>query len=273
LTEAPLAVIWEITRAALHCNVSLDQFDLLYESNDKWHSQSGLRDTISTHVLFHGKSLPQPSDSAAWKTALGDFQTKVKTVALSAELVYNQDSNGSLYSLRLQPLKLELGHRLARRFGADRFLEINIPSPSVSSDDEPKIFKEDEGSLKKIVDWLTKSRHYFLGRCWKPFYVRNVKGKKIAGSNKNIFAVRIYLFACNGDNFRNPKAPDDIPLLQEALDIGSRTKLKLSGLLRWAISIDNERNSEQPVTKLFSRLALSEFLYHYSDGTLLITLR
>ncbi|KAL7792428.1 RNA dependent RNA polymerase domain-containing protein [Trichoderma ceciliae] len=257
LTEAPLVVIWEITRAALHCNVSLDQFDLLYESNDKWHNQNTFRDAISRHTLFQGKGLPQSSDSVAWQTALGDFQTKVKTVTLSAELVYNQDSRGPLYSLRLHPLKLELGHRLARRFGADRFLEITIPSPSVSTDDDPNILKEDKDGLKKIVDWLTKSCHYFLGRSWKPFFVRNVKGKRISGTNKSTSVERIYLFACDGNNFRNPIAPDDIPPPEEALKVRTRTKLKLSGLLRWAIGIDNKRNSEQPVTKLFSRLALS----------------
>ncbi|RFU75765.1 hypothetical protein TARUN_6524 [Trichoderma arundinaceum] len=258
LTEAPLAVIWEITRAALHCNVSLDQFDLLYEASDSWHNQNSLRDSVSRHPLFHGKSLPQSSDSGAWQTALGDFQTKVRTVTLSAELVYNQESTGPLYSLRLHPLKLELGHRLARRFGADRFLEITIPSPSMPADDEPDLLKEDRGgSLKRIVDWLTKSRHYFLGRSWKPFFVRSVKGKKASGTNKSTALDRIYLFACDGNNFRNPIAPDDVPPLEEAFEIRTRTKMRLSGLLRWAIGIDNERNSEQPVTKLFSRLALS----------------
>lgn len=261
LTQAPLAVIWEITRAALHCSVSLDQFDILYEPNDDWHDQNNLRDTISKHRLFRGESLPQPSDSVAWQTALGDFQTKVKTVTLSAELVYNQDSSGPLYSLRLHPLKLELGHRLARRFGADRFLEITIPSPSTSTDEEPSIIKEDPKSLEKIVGWLTKSRHYFLGRSWKPFYVRSVKGKKISGTNRSTAVQRVYLFACDGNNFRNSITPDGIPPLEEALETRCRTKLKLSGLLRWAVGIDNERNSEQPVTKLFSRLALSKLLH------------
>lgn len=249
LTEAPLAVMWEITRAALHCNVSLDQFDLLYEpkSNDIWHNQRNLRDTISKHPLFHGKSLPQPSDSGAWQTALGDFQTNAKTVTLSAELAYNQDPSRSLYSLRLHPLKLELGHRLARRFGADRFLEITIPSPSASSDDKPKILDEDKESLKKIVDWLTRSCHYFLGRSWRPFFVRTVKGKKTSGANKGAPLERLYFFACDGDDFR----------LQKTLGIKNRRKMKLSDLLRWVINIDNESNSEQPVTKLFSRLALS----------------
>ncbi|KAK4083650.1 uncharacterized protein Triagg1_1312 [Trichoderma aggressivum f. europaeum] len=256
LTHAPLAVIWEVTRAALYCKVSLDQFDLLYEPNDSWHDQSSLRDAISNHHLFRGKSLPPSGDPVAWHTALGDFQTKVKTVTLSADLVYNQDSTGPLYSLRLHPLKLELGHRLARRFGADRFLEITIPSPSASTDEDPTVLKEDPRSLEKIVDWLTKPEHYFLGRTWKPFFVRNVKGKKISGTNRNTSVERVYFFACDANNFR-PSAPDGISPLAEALETKARTKMKLSGLLKWAVDIDNERNSEQPVTKLFSRLALS----------------
>ncbi|KAH0490704.1 hypothetical protein TgHK011_002161 [Trichoderma gracile] len=228
LTQAPLAVLWEITRAALHCKVSLEQFDLF---------------------------LPPASDSAAWKTAMTDFQTKVKTATLTAELVYNQDG-GPLYSLRLHPLRLELGHRLARRFGADRFLEILIPSPSSSSDEDPKVLKEAK-SLEKIVEWLTKSRHYFLGRSWKPFYVRGVKGKKISATTRSTPQDRVYLFACDGNNFRSPSLADGIPPLEEALETKRRTKMKLSGLLKWAVGIDNERNSQQPITKLFSRLALS----------------
>ncbi|KAL6867037.1 RNA dependent RNA polymerase domain-containing protein [Trichoderma novae-zelandiae] len=255
LTQAPLAVIWEITRAALHCKVPLDQFDLLYEPSGSWHDQNSLRETISRHPLFHGKSLPPASDSVAWKTALGDFQTKVKAATLSAELVYNQDG-GPLYSLRLQPLGLEAGHRLARRFGADRFLEILIPSPSSSSDEDPKVLK-DAKSIEKIVDWLTKSRHYFLGRSWKPFYVRSVKGKRISGTTRTTQQDRVYLFACDGNNFRSPSVADGIPPLEEALETRSRTKMKLSGLLRWAVGIDDERNAQQPFTKLFSRLALS----------------
>ncbi|KAL6884940.1 RNA dependent RNA polymerase domain-containing protein [Trichoderma longibrachiatum] len=255
LTQAPLAVIWEITRAALHCKVSLEQFDLLYEPNDSWHDQTKLRDIISRHSLFHGKSLPPASDSVAWKTALADFQTKIKTVTLTAEFVYNQDG-GPLYSLRLHPLRLELGHRLARRFGADRFLEILIPSPSSSSDEDPKVLKEAK-SLEKIVEWLTKSRHYLLGRTWKPFYVRGVKGKKISSTTRSAPQDRVYLFACDANNFRTPSIADGIPPLEEALETKRRTKMKLSGLLKWAVGVDNERNCQQPITKLFSRLALS----------------
>lgn len=230
----------------------------MYQASDKWHDQHNLRDTISKHPLFQGKSLPPPSDSAAWETALGKFQTKAKTIVLSAELVYNQDLTGPLYNLRLNPLKLELGHRLARRFGADRFLEITFPPPSASTDGKPKIIDDDKDSIKKIVDWLIRSCHYFLGRRWRPYFVCSMKGKKGLGPSKGPPPERLHLFAYDGDFFRPPNTPDGIPLLQEAHEINNRKKMTISDLLRWAVSIDNKRNAEQPVTKLFSRLALSE---------------
>lgn len=86
-----------------------------------------------------------------------------------------------------------------------------------------------------------------------------MKGKKGSGANKGPPPERLYLFAYDGDYFRIPNTPDGIPLLQEAHEINNRKKMKISDLLRWAISIDNGRNGEQPVTKLFSRIALSEF--------------
>jgi hypothetical protein len=197
------------------------------------------------------------------------FQTKMKSVALSAELVYSEDPTGPLYNLRLNPLKLGLGHRLERRFGADRFLEITFPPPSASidgkpnildddKDGKPNILDDDKDSLKKIVGWLIRSCHYFLGRSWRPYFVRTMRGKKGLGASKGPPLEKIYFFACDGDIFRPPNTPDGIPLLQEALEINNRRKMKISDLLRWAISIDNERNTKQPVAKLFSRLALSE---------------
>lgn len=182
----------------------------------------------------------------------------MKTIVLSAELVYNQDETGPLYILRLNPLKLDVGHRLARRFGADRFLEIIFPPPSASTDGKPKIIDDDKDSLKKIVDWLIRSCHYFLGRFWRPYFVRPVKPNKGSVTSKGPPSARLYLFAYDGDFFRPPNTADGIPLLQEAHEIDNRKKMKLSDLLRWAVNIDDIRNREQPITKLFSRLTLSE---------------
>ncbi|KAK5989817.1 RNA-dependent RNA polymerase 1-like protein [Cladobotryum mycophilum] len=254
LNEAPLAVIWEVTRAALHCRVTLDEFDLKYAPNDQWHDQPKLRGMVLTHPLFLGKGLPASNDSATWKIALNEFQTKVKSVTLCAELTFNEKAAGPLYNLRLHPLKLELSHRLARRFGADRFLELLIPSPS-SVKDYPAIAKDFD--LDKVVRWLTDKPHYFLGRFWIPFYVRSVKGKKTNGKKPTAFQERIYFFACNGNNFRIPRTRGSFPPQEEALTPLKRTTMKLSSLLEWAVNIKNAKNSAQPVTKLFSRLALS----------------
>lgn len=70
-----------------------------------------------------------------------------------------------------------------------------------------------------------------------------------------LYQRRVYFFATNGNNFRMPYTRGSIPPPEEALTPNTRTQLKLSGLLEWAIRL--QHNAKQPVSKLFSRLALS----------------
>ncbi|KAL6354080.1 hypothetical protein LRP88_12413 [Fusarium phalaenopsidis] len=257
LNHAPLIILWELTRAALHCQVDLSQWDIDYKPNDTWHDQSKFRGQILlSHRLFVGQGLPPACERAAWDAALGTFAAQDKTVALLAELAYNTEDSGPLYRLKLQTPRLELGHRLARRFGADRFMEILMPSPT--SRDAPDVIKQDEGGPNKVIRWLTDSSHYFVGRSWVPFFIRDakktVKDPKPPHKNMTIMQERVYFFATDGINFRLPD--HQYPPQEEAISPGNRTKMRRCDLLNWAIGV--ERNCRQPVPKLFSRLALSD---------------
>lgn len=133
-----------------------------------------------------------------------------------------------------------------------------MPSPT-SSKDQPAAAKDDKNYADKFIRWLTGKPHYFLGRFWVPYFIR--KFKKTIQSNegpKHLYQERVYLFASDGNHFRMPYTRGGIPPPEEALTPGIRTKLKLSGLLDWAIAIRHELNAAQPVTKLFSRIALSK---------------
>ncbi|KAF4974034.1 hypothetical protein FZEAL_9027 [Fusarium zealandicum] len=255
LNQAPIIILWELTRAAIHCQVDLAQWDLEYKPTDAWHKQSKFRGQILNHRLFVGQGLPPACDTAAWEAALGSFASQDKTVALLAEFVYGTDESDPLYRLKLHSPRLELGHRLGRRFGADRFMEIIMPSPT--SRDAPDIIKQDEQGPGKIIKWLTDSIHYFVGRSWVPFFTRGAK-KTIKDSQPphktiTIMQERVYFFATDGINFGLPQ--DLFPSLEEAKSPAMRTKMRRSDLLNWAIGV--ERNASQPVPKLFSRLALS----------------
>ncbi|CAG1974943.1 unnamed protein product [Fusarium graminearum] len=255
LNQAPLIILWELTRAALHCRVDLSGWDLEYKADQTWHDQTSFRALIFRHRLFIGAGLPPPCDRVVWNAAFESFALHDKNVTLAAEFVINTEDSGPLYKLKLQPPRLELGHRLARRFGADRFMEIIIPSPT--SRDAPEIIRSDEQGADKVIGWLNDNLHYFLGRSWSPFYNRaaskSVKDPRPPHKSITIMQERVYFFAIDGNNFRPPE--NRFPALEEATSLEYRTKMRRSDLLKWAIDV--EANAFQPVPKLFSRLALS----------------
>ena len=224
---------------------------------DAWLDQTKFRGQLSGHPLFLGKGLPYACDTAAWKAAIDTFHTQDKAVTLSAELSFSTQETGPLFDFKLHPPKLEFGHRLSRRFGADRFIEVLMPSPS--SRDVPTIVKYDDQGLSKIVAWLTEKPHYILGRNWSAFFVRSakkvVKDPQAPQKQRNVYLERIHLFAVDGISFCNPVSPGFIPPPEEASQLTTRTKMRRCDLLDWALAV--EKNAEQPVTKLFSRLALS----------------
>lgn len=196
--------------------------------------------------------MPQLSSHDAWDLALKGFQSTTYAVMLSAELVLNRSSTGPLFSLKLHPLRLEQSHRLSRRFGADRFLEILMPYPDhVQKAAKPK---NDNVSTDAIISWLTE-KHYFLGRRWAAFCCRPATRRK--GARKDAPAVpqaRVFFFASDGDSFEG--CPDgSLPPIAQANTPGIRTKMPVHKLMDWAIGGLSTTNQQVP--KLFSRITLS----------------
>jgi hypothetical protein len=247
-------------RAALHCGVDLDKFNLPY--SEAWFDQDSLRNSLRGYQPFHGKSLPEPSKTAAWEASLSTdsaFQARGLAVSLNADVRFAPDSpKGSpLFAVSLQPLKLERSHRLGRRFGPDRFLEVKFPSLALK--DVPAIVKNDKDGINKIIRWLCYGKHDFLGRQWAPFYTRDcdlkvheVNAPGLKTEVKKIRAERICFFAEDGNGF-NPT--DQIPAKADASRIEARTRTTLPLLLDWAIQV--KTNMRQPALKLYSRIALS----------------
>lgn len=152
-------------RVALHCGVDIEDLDLTYD--ESWTDQTRLRAILVNHPLLRGKGLPEKTSANTWKAGLQNFVNGGQYVVLSASLKMNDSSsNGPFFKVVLNPLKFELPHRLDRRFGSDRFLEISIPSSRSLSDSD------------YLVEWLVKNPHFFLGRKWAPFFIRKADPKK-----------------------------------------------------------------------------------------------
>lgn len=239
LQTAPFPVAWEATRIAESCGVDLNKItNIAY--HDSWRNQQELRDTLSRHKAFQGKTLPVQSSDTAWAASLE--QSKVmpfdQQVVYSTSLDFNSKSNP--LGLTIQPLKLEQSHRLGRRFGSDRFLELLVPSPDTSN--LPAFIKDTNALFfEGLVEWL-KVGHTFCGRGWKAFYTRSggsrkpVKDLQFGPDPRPVFKERIYFFAEEG--------------------VGNFPGISMPDMVDWALELKNNRS--QPVLKLFQRIALGE---------------
>lgn len=202
------------------------------------------------------KQLPHRSETAAWDAACKDFRHLSKMVVLSASLVLSNLRDGPLFSFQLQPLKLDMSHRLGRRFGHDRFFEMKLPTLVGSKFAKQMPEMEGTGS-RLVISWLVREAHEFLGRQWRPFYVKDGRVKR---KNTSILekmqsdpslSHRMYFYAENGidfidENVIHPK--DSSP--------EKRCKMSVSDLITWLIH--PEENKMQPYLKLFSRISLGK---------------
>ncbi|KAI2778960.1 RNA dependent RNA polymerase-domain-containing protein [Daldinia loculata] len=250
--RAPFVVRWEVLRIALHCDVQVQ--DLRIEYDPSWTDQRTLWARLQALPIFRGKSFPEKSRPEAWTAALNDkFGTRDQVVVLTASLTANTSKNGPSFLLKLNPLKLDLPHRLSRRFGSDRFLELVIPS--LGSQD---IKNFGESAIESIQQWLVNGSHVLLGRVWASFYLKSALPKKITNENalgpqsKTIHQERIYLFAEDGNDFRRLGTEERCSPKGEP--VGMHSKMRRGDLIEWLLQTPN--NQTQPVLKLFSRIAL-----------------
>ena len=209
------------------------------QQQQNWHLQSRFRAQFANTM-----DLPLPSDKDAWKAALTDCSKNDSSVIFSGQLSLKHKGS-NVYNFTMFPLKMERSHRLQRRFGADRFMEITVSRTDMQ---EPEQFAK----------WIVGSIHYFLGRHWIPFFVKDATERRANASSSDDQKtrvdqkVRLYFFAAFGNEFRG----------SGEVAYESRNKFKpqpnitSSEFLRWALDVDD--NSQQTVCKLFSRISLSE---------------
>ncbi|KAI0480162.1 RNA dependent RNA polymerase-domain-containing protein [Xylariaceae sp. FL0804] len=257
LDKAPLAVRWEIMRIALSCGI--DPAGLRIEYDQSLNDQTRLRERLQALPLFHGKILPEKSRPEVWAAALtNNFCSSGQVVILSASLTLNTSKLGPLFHLQLQPLKLDLPHRLDRRFGSDRFIELVIPAMSAFT-----MQKLGDEALGNIQRWLVRSSHVLLGRLWTAFFVRFVRDaqkKKVYKEDTlkpevtKIPQERVYLFAEDGNDFVSPTK--DMHLSSKGEPLSAHSKMGRDKMLDWLLQLERQANRNQPLLKLFQRIPL-----------------
>ena len=171
------------------------------------------------------------SPSSIWS-----LPSQIDDGSLAGTISLNPKSDKSpLFQLKLQPTVLK-SSRLERRFGADRFLKVTLPSLKKQVPGHLQPDKLQSAFLK----WLLAPKD-FLGRTWRIYDIKALKSSKSsskqAGKVKNDHLKHqdVYFFAIAGLSI----AP-----------------VSWSYLIDWQISIKD--NLEQSLLKAFARLPLSD---------------
>lgn len=196
-----------------------------------------------------GKPVPQKSDLKSWtyEDNLYIDKSKSKSVSFSARLDFGANPDKELFNLKLHPPSTDRSCRFHRKFGADRFLILDIPcfAPEwpMQIPEKLRTNMKPEDLHNKIWDWLGQEDLYIAGRMWRAFYVEGKDNKKKRKEEGN--RLKVCLFAVHGFDFATHKSPASDP---------RHRAVSLLELVQWHIPLDP--NSQSTDLKLFARIHL-----------------
>ncbi|TGO86866.1 hypothetical protein BPOR_0271g00100 [Botrytis porri] len=250
LKKAPFFVSYEITRVFLLLEVSMTEFTLPYTK--EWEQYDKLWNMLKALPVLQDKKFPERCGANVWDVAVKGYIRGFNGVVFTAALLENKKESGPLLSFQLKPMRLDLTHRLERRFGSDRFFEIAIPDLA-SRRKGSALAKVDPDAWDTLKSWLVNGDHQILGRTYKLYFVKCGERKKKSTlksdseEDSSALPYRAFLFATEGYGFvkgsrtRNP-APN-VPVCM--------TVEELLNCIR-----PTSENDYQPYMKLFARTAL-----------------
>lgn len=226
------------------------KFNLPYTK--EWEQYDKLWNMLKTLPVLQDKKFPERCAADVWEVAMKGYIRGFNGVVFTAALLENKKESGSLLSFQLKPMRLDLTHRLERRFGSDRFFEIAIPDLG-SRRKSSATAKVDPDAWNALKSWLVNGDHQILGRTYKSYFVkcgeRKRKSTLKSDAEDDSFALpyRAFLFATDGHGFVK----------------GSRTRIPTPNVLvRMTVEEllncirPTSENDHQPYMKLFARTAL-----------------
>ena len=253
LLSTPLHVRYEIIRIFIHASVSLDS--LVLPDSLQWDNYDSLWAFLRRLPALQNRPFPERLCKDVWDACQNEFRRGSRGIAMSGSLRYSDSTSpGPLFRFQLEPLKLEQTYRLRRRFGNDRFLELDIPN--LTGRRIPEVLKQCPNGKSIVIEWLFQDMHPIFGRFWVPFWTRpkDVKDRKVGNIEQqsdidNGVAHRIYFFAVHGfgfeENYKTPK---------ESETVDTRTAMSVESLLNWIRP--TWENKDQSYLKLFARTSL-----------------
>lgn len=255
-----MGVRYEITRVFQHVGAPLADYQV----------PEGL-DLTNYDVLWNHlkllpelreKSFPVKSEKEAWAACLKDFRSGSKGVQMSAGFHFPKTrKDGPLFGFLLQPLRIDNTHRLGRRFGNDRFLEIAIPHLSGLKLPENELKEAGDAGRVVVIEWLVGGVHELFGRTWKPFFYKDSRSRRavpdapMTEDDETTSNYKIVMFAVSGADI---VLGSTHTLPQKDEPVSAHTALTVEKMINWLVPL--EVNKDKTFLKLFSRISLGEWL-------------
>ena len=209
------------------------------------------------------KPFPERVGKETWAAANDDkFRQRDRGITMTGSLRYTNSPLGPLFKFQLEPLKLEKTHRLSRRFGCDRFMEIDIPCLT-GGRQLPKIMEELGLRAKTIlIEWLASlppiMSRYWVAFCTKSKDRKQKKERQLSSKHdvESELTDRVFYFAIDGDDFReivDNTGQKVTPAISET--VNTHSTWSIHDLLNWLRPIHENKN--EPTHKLYARTSLA----------------
>lgn len=240
-----ICVRYECARVALANGFEISE--VAPPADLQWQNLEILWEYFRTHHLV--SELPPKCPQEAWNAALTDFNR----VDMKGRLSLQSKDSEPIFRLHLHPLELSsTSRRLARAFGHDRFLQLELPSLTFPKGDR---FKGQAAYLEARFQQCLSEELKFLGRTWRAFHLRDVKKEKGVRREQNEYIRQVVFFATEGCDI---KPRDYTGFTERQSGYSSRPAITVAQLLDWHMPF--QKLSEMPYLKAFSRLDLGRFL-------------
>ncbi|KAK5088623.1 hypothetical protein LTR05_002843 [Lithohypha guttulata] len=171
-----------------------------------------------------------------------------RSVSLSARLDFIQTPENQLLDLKLNAMTIDRSCRFHRKFGADRFIVLDIPcfAPDYppNTPEKLKSCMQPQDIHDRIFAWLGKDDLYLAGRIWRAFYVETKDAPKKRRKEEGT-RLKLHLFAINGFDFATPRSAASDP---------RHRAISLLQLVQWHIPLRPNLSSTD--LKLFARMHL-----------------
>ncbi|KAF2995257.1 hypothetical protein E8E13_003603 [Curvularia kusanoi] len=137
------------------------------------------------------KNIKFKDSDRLWTAAKRNFEG----FTFKGQINLRSKQSGPIFQLDLHPIFPDRSCRLQRKFGADRFLYLNVPELKKwtgGTQNDLRLIRE------RWKEWLS-TEHDFLNRKWRVFHVEGMKKPKTKGRTADVtHRLRIVLFATEG---------------------------------------------------------------------------